>query len=55
MALYHTNAMLNSYLLNDLSIHRDTVIKLGFLDAMWKLTLELTIIIVSILDHFILG
>lgn len=34
---HHAAAMLNSYLLDDLSIHENTAAKLGFLDANRKL------------------
>ena len=36
--LHHAGAILNPYLLDDLSIHEDAAVKSGFLDAMRRLT-----------------
>ena len=37
--LHHAGAILNPYLLEDISVHEDPAVKSGFMDAMRRLTM----------------
>lgn len=39
--VYHAGVILNSYLLDDLNMHRKTIVKWEILDAMRKLSMDI--------------